>query len=105
MKWLTFFGLIFQFVAFWFAAPELLGGVTLKRFEKGLISFIRKLPTLLIVAIAVMLGLTIIIFGIQQGIKASENHSIDFIYIMVFILVVSALLMIYFILFAIKTQQ
>lgn len=105
MKWLTIFGLIFQFFAFWFAAPELLGSDTLKRFEKGLISFIGKVPTLLIASAAVIIGILMSVFGIQQGIKAAESDSTNVIYLMVFILLISAVLMIYFLFYAKKTQQ
>lgn len=54
MKLLTAIGLICQFIAFWFAAPELLGESALKRMQSG----IQKLVTLIPIIISV-----IVIFG------------------------------------------
>ena len=105
MKWLNVLGLIFQFFAFWFAAPELLGGDTLKRFEKGLISFVSKMPSILLALLAIVFGTGMSIFGIQQGISATENNASNMIGIMIFILVISAVTMAYFIFFSRRTQH
>lgn len=105
MKFINILGLIFQFAAFWFAAPELLGSDTMKRFEASMISFISKAPAFIIAVFSIILGIGLSIFGTTQGIKATESNSQDFIFIMLFIIIISILLMVYFIFFAKKTQQ
>ena len=51
MKWINVAGLFLEFLAFWFAAPELLGEQSLKGIEKGLRRFIFYLPKLVFILI------------------------------------------------------
>ncbi len=60
MKWVTAIGLIFQFFAFWFAAPELLGVTTLQRLETGIQRFAARAPLIIILSIIFGYGLTFI---------------------------------------------
>ncbi len=105
MKWINIIGLIFQFAAFWFAAPELLGSEALKRFEKGLITFIGKIPTVIIAFSAIIVGIGMSWYGIRTGLQAAEADASGIIGTMVTIIVLSVVLMVYFIFFASKTQQ
>ena len=105
MKWLNITGLIFQFAAFWFAAPELLGIEALKRFEKGLISFISKIPTAIIAICAIVIGVSMSFFGIQKGMQAADSNASDIIATMITIIVLSIVIMVYFIFYAKKTQD
>lgn len=73
MKWLNALGLLLQFLAFWFAAPELLGAATLKRFESGLRRFIRRIPMLIGLCIILSYALYFGIQGFMKGLEASEN--------------------------------
>jgi hypothetical protein len=73
MKWLNIIGLTFQFLAFWFAAPELLGESTLLRFQSSLKKFISVLPLLIILFVVLGYGLTFSILGVLKGIEASET--------------------------------
>ena len=73
MKWLAIIGLTFQFLAFWFAAPELLGESTLQRFQDSLKKVISILPILIIFIVILGYGLTFSILGIVKGIQASEE--------------------------------
>lgn len=78
MKWINATGLILQFIAFWFAAPELLGEATLQRFEKGLQKFIARIPTLLFILIVVGYSLFFAVRGILKGLEASQGKdSVD----------------------------
>jgi hypothetical protein len=60
MKWVNAIGLICQFFAFWFAAPELLGVSTLQRLEKGIERFAARAPLIIILSIIFGYGLTFI---------------------------------------------
>ena len=82
MKWINVIGLIFQFISFWFAAPELLGSSTLKRFESFLHKLIAKAPLIILIAIILSYGLTFFISGIYKayqsqttGISKSEMYN------------------------------
>ncbi len=75
MKWLNLLGLSLQFFAFWFAAPELLGPQTLARFEKGLISILAKVPTLLIALVATGAGFGMSLYGIRTGLNAAKGEA------------------------------
>lgn len=94
MKWLNILGLIFQFAAFWFAAPELLGIESLKRFEKGLISFIAKVPTVIIALSVIIIGTSMSFYGIQKGMHAADSSTSDMISTMVVILFLSIVIMV-----------
>ena len=76
MKWLNIIGLTFQFLAFWFAAPELLGATTLKRFEKGLKKFISFLPVFIVLIVILGYGLTSIGVGLFKAYK-SQTEGIE----------------------------
>ena len=73
MKWVNALGLTFQFISFWFAAPELLGEQTLKRMEAGLKILITKIPVILVMLFCCGHGLTLGIMGIVKGLKASNK--------------------------------
>jgi hypothetical protein len=105
MKWINIIGLIFQFLAFWFAAPELLGSESLRRFEKGLIALIGKIPTVIITFSALAIGGGMSWYGINTGLEASEKDATGMIYTMITIIVLSVVIMVYFIFFAGKTQR
>ena len=76
MKWVTILGLTFQFLAFWFAAPELLGATTLKRFEVGLKKFILFLPMFTVILVVLTYGITSIGIGLFKTIK-SQTEGVD----------------------------
>ncbi|HEY9116114.1 MAG TPA: hypothetical protein VIN10_15560 [Bacteroidales bacterium] len=73
MKWLNAIGIIFQFVAFWFAAPELLGSSTLKRFENGLRKLISLIPMVILLIVVAGFGLGMGLMGILKGIKGTSQ--------------------------------
>lgn len=60
MKTLTVIGLICQFVAFWFAAPELLGEATLKRMQSGIQKLVTYIPIIITIVVIFGYGLTFI---------------------------------------------
>lgn len=73
MKWINIIGFVFQFLSFWFAAPELLGSDTLKRFEEGLIKLMSRLPALLLGGGGVVFGLMMGIYGVYKGASADAQ--------------------------------
>lgn len=73
MKWINASGLILQFLAFWFAAPELLGESTLKRFESGLRKFIGRLPILLFMLGVMAYAFLFAVIGLMKGLDAAKN--------------------------------
>lgn len=73
MKWINAAGMLLQFLAFWFAAPELLGEKRLKSFEKGLKILIAYLPMIAIILVISVYGLAFGIGGIIKGIHASTE--------------------------------
>lgn len=58
MKLLNAIGLICQFVAFWFAAPELLGETTLKRMQASIQKLVTLIPIIATVVVVFGYGLT-----------------------------------------------
>lgn len=73
MKWLNLTGLLLQFLAFWFAAPELLGQATLKRFENGLRKLITATPMILLMVVVAVFSLGFGIVGFFKGLNASKT--------------------------------
>lgn len=73
MKWVNVIGLILQFAAFWFAAPELLGAKTLKRFEIGLTRLLSSIPLIILMIGCVGYGLSFAIAGVLKGMKGAEE--------------------------------
>jgi hypothetical protein len=73
MKWLNALGMILQFISFWFAAPELLGVSTLKRFEKGLQKFISIIPMILLMIIIAGFGIGLGLMGFLKGLKGASQ--------------------------------
>ena len=73
MKWINALGLLLQFIAFWFAAPELLGKNTLKRFENGLQKTISRLPMIILLILILGVSIGYSVYGIYTGLKASEG--------------------------------
>ncbi|MBO6515983.1 MAG: hypothetical protein JJ975_05465 [Bacteroidia bacterium] len=90
MKWLSAVGLIFQFVAFWFAAPELLGAATLKRLEVGIRRFATLAPLIIILLIIFGYGLTFLgiaaynMYVLSETGEAAINPKTYFIYMGLF---------------------
>ena len=105
MKWINLTGLLLQFIAFWLAAPELLGQEALKRFEKGLVSFISTLPSILMGLLGIGFGASMAFYGISEGLKAAEGAQTDIVQTMVLIAMISVILMVYFLVFAKRTQK
>ena len=103
MKWLNLISIILQFVAFWFAAPELLGAATLKRFEIGLRKAIALLPMLVMFIVALGYGLTFSVLGLLKGIKGSkEGITISEFYSFITVLTIATLA--YFVLIAFRKK-
>lgn len=73
MKWLNALGLLLQFLAFWLAAPELLGDNFLKRMQVGLKAFVTKFSVVIIMIVILGYGLTFSVLGIVKGMKASAE--------------------------------
>jgi hypothetical protein len=73
MKWVNAIGLLLQFVAFWLAAPELLGEPTLRRFEKGLKKLVTLLPMIIIWVVILGYGVTSLILSLMKGFDAATN--------------------------------
>lgn len=73
MKWVNIAGLLLQFLAFWLAAPELLGEDTLKRFEKGLTKFIARMPVILFILVVTFYFSYFGIGGLLKGLKAADE--------------------------------
>ncbi|MFT5722920.1 MAG: hypothetical protein ACI9JN_000025 [Bacteroidia bacterium] len=78
MKTLTVIGLICQFFAFWFAAPELLGAQTLIRMESGIKKLVTYIP--IIVTLTIILGYGLTFIGIS-GYNAYQMSQTGEIYI------------------------
>lgn len=57
IKIFTILGLILQFVAFWFAAPEILGVDWLKKAERIIREAINKIPSLISLILGIVIGL------------------------------------------------
>lgn len=74
MKWVNIIGLCFQFVAFWLAAPELLGESTLKRFEKGLERLVSAIPSIVLLVIMAVYGSYFFYNGITGVLAAQEGE-------------------------------
>lgn len=73
MKWINLFGLVLQFAAFWFAAPELLGKSTLERFEIGLKKLVSALPMIVIMLIILAYTAATAGYGIYKGLKGASQ--------------------------------
>lgn len=73
MKWINAIGLVLQFVAFWLAAPELLGESALRRFRNGLEAFLARLPMAFFLIIVLGFSFGFGGLGIWKGIKASQS--------------------------------
>lgn len=73
MKWVNAIGLLLQFIAFWLAAPELLGEPTLRRFEKGLKKLVTQLPIIIIWIVVLGYGITSISLSLIKGLDAAKN--------------------------------
>tara|TARA_B110000046_G_scaffold47701_1_gene52740 strand:- start:2209 stop:2667 length:459 start_codon:yes stop_codon:yes gene_type:complete len=73
MKWINLFGLILQFLAFWFAAPELLGKSTLERFELGLKRLVSAIPMIVIMLIILLYSALTAGIGIYKGMKGASE--------------------------------
>jgi hypothetical protein len=73
MKWIIATALILQFIAFWFAAPELLGEKTLKRMRLQLQKLLSFLPMLIIWVVVLGYGLTFTISGLIKAYKGATS--------------------------------
>lgn len=77
MKWVNAIGLLLQFVAFWLAAPELLGEPTLRRFEKGLKKLVTQLPIIIIWIVILGFGITSLVISLMKGWDAARNGTTE----------------------------
>lgn len=73
MKWIALIAAVLQFLAFWFAAPELLGENTLKRFERGLNRLFTLIPMIAIPAGMVVYGGTFLTLAFLKIMKAQDS--------------------------------
>ncbi|TNE79391.1 MAG: hypothetical protein EP332_11130 [Bacteroidetes bacterium] len=99
MKWINALGLILQFLAFWFAAPELLGATTMGRLEKGLTKFFSRLPLVLILTLIGFYVAFYVVGALFKGIKAG-NEGIEKAEIMQFYIELGIASTLYFLLIA-----
>jgi len=72
MKWLSLISIVLQFLAFWFAAPELLGEKAIRRLEINLQNFISTLPSVLLLGVVLAYAISLSVTGIALGISGSE---------------------------------
>ena len=77
MKWINALGLLLQFIAFWFAAPELIGEANLKRLKTGLIRFTTFLPLLFFILLILGYGGYFAIGGAIKGWQASASGTTE----------------------------
>ena len=101
MKWINAFGLLLQFVSFWFAAPELLGVNTLKRFEAGLRKFVSSLPLILMMVVVLGFAISLSVMGILKGVEGGEGgltkpEMIQFIIVLIVCMIFYAVFMFFF---------
>lgn len=99
MKWVNAIGLLLQFIAFWLAAPELLGEPTLRRFEKGLKKLVTQLPMIIIWLLILGYGVTSIILSLLKGLDAAKNGTTES-SMMAFYINLAAVSLLYFIFIA-----
>lgn len=83
IKLLTLLALILQFLAFWMAAPEILGADWLKRTEGVLRKLIKQIPQFILTVV-----------GIATG--AMFYHSIKYTFTLILILIIIAFFMIFY---------
>jgi hypothetical protein len=96
MKWINILGLCLQFLAFWFAAPELLGVDALKRFEKGLIKLISNLPGMVFGFAGFSLGIILGVYGMKTGMEGNKDALIEALIIIGVVMVIYMVFMIFF---------
>ena len=96
IKWLNILGLVLQFIAFWLAAPELLGVEALKRFETGLVKIISQLPGLLFGFLGFSLGMGLGIYGFYAGMQGNREKVFSSMYLMAGVMAVYVLFMVFF---------
>jgi len=89
-------GLCLQFLAFWLAAPELLGAETMKRFEAGLVKIISQLPGMLFGFVGFSLGMGMGVYGFYTGMQGDKALVYKSMYIMGGIMVVYVIFMVFF---------
>jgi hypothetical protein len=77
MKWINLIGLTLQFLAFWFAAPELLGEQAMRKFEAGLKRLISALPIIIIFLVIALYAIGTAGYGIYTGLKGAESGMDD----------------------------
>lgn len=73
IKILAITGLCMQFIAFWLAAPELLGVDALKRFENGLVKVLSRLPGFTIGFIGFATGVSLGVYGMLVGLEGDAE--------------------------------
>lgn len=96
IKWLNILGLVLQFIAFWLAAPELLGVEALKRFETGLVKIISQLPGLLFGFVGFSVGLGMGAYGFYTGMHGDREQVFSSMYLMAGVMAVYVLFMVFF---------
>jgi hypothetical protein len=73
IKWLAISGLCLQFIAFWLAAPELLGVEALKRIEKGLVKLLANLPGMTLGIVGFATGVGLGFYGMMVGMEGDSK--------------------------------
>ncbi|MFV0158842.1 hypothetical protein OBK24_10305 [Empedobacter falsenii] len=76
IKTLTILGLVLQFLAFWMAAPEILGADWLRKTEDLIRKMIRQIPQLILA-----------VFGMFMGMMFYHSISSLFVFISVLIII------------------
>lgn len=59
VKIITIFGLFFQFISFWLAAPEILGVEWLKKTENILKKLISQIPNYILIVFGIIIGIVL----------------------------------------------
>ena len=98
VKWIAVTGLVLQFLAFWLAAPELLGESTLKRLQKGLEQFLSSMPVLLLGLIMMAYGGWFGVRGAYLGYQGSQSGDVTYEEMVDYYVVLGVCTLIYFVL-------
>lgn len=68
MEWINRLGLVFEFLSFWFAAPEILGEKRLRTLERRLERGLRALPRILLILLfSTAMVVVTVMFGLLWG--------------------------------------
>jgi len=73
MKWLNAIAMLFQFISFWLAAPEIIGDKGLKRMQDMIKNLLSNLSVIILSTLILGYTLYFTINGIITGMEASET--------------------------------